>query len=231
MGSKSRLMPSAESSLWNLIPLAWRAALAPQRVNVAAIGEFLHSEAASGRIANPVPSQIFAALMLSPEDVKVVIVGQDPYPNNELAIGKAFAVPQSIATLPGSLRNILQECKTDLGVTPLATNDLSSWGAQGVLLLNRCLTTRQGESHSHNAIGWQEFTNEVIAAVRARNPEVIGVLWGKSAQELAISFDSRFVVVSAHPSPLSAHRGFLGSRPFSKVNGLLVSQGRKAIEW
>ena len=224
-------MSSAESSLWDLIPQAWQKKLIAQQANLEAIDDFLRSEFASGVEINPVRSDIFAALTMSPEAVKVVIVGQDPYPNSELATGRAFAVPDHVATLPGSLRNIFRECEADLGSVPIAKQDLRSWANQGALLLNRCLTTRRGESNSHLTIGWQEFTSALISIAAAANPNLVGVLWGKSSQELTSLFDSQFVIASAHPSPLSAYRGFIGSKPFSKVNDLLAHQGQEPIAW
>ena len=176
----------------------------------------------------PAAIDVFAALKLSPSDVKVVIVGQDPYPNPEHAMGLAFSVRESVSTLPASLRNIFTELESDLGIKP-NNGDLSRWVSQGVLLLNRALTVKPGEPASHSKIGWHEFTEVIIKNVAKSG--AIGVLWGNDAQTLAKYFSKDDLFTAPHPSPLSVYRGFYGSKPFSKVNNRLVEKGLTPIKW
>lgn len=176
----------------------------------------------------PAAIDIFAALKLSPSDVKVVIVGQDPYPNPLHAMGLAFSVRESVSTLPASLKNIFTELESDLGIKP-SNGDLSRWVSQGVLLLNRALTVKPGEPASHSKIGWHEFTEAIISNVAKSG--AIGVLWGNDAQTLAKYFSKDNLFTAPHPSPLSVYRGFYGSKPFSKVNNRLVEKGLTPIKW
>jgi len=177
-----------------------------------------------------IPSQdsIFRCLELEPSEVKVVILGQDPYPNPSHAMGLAFSVNSSIQPLPASLNNIFKELDSDLGIKR-SNGDLSDWSSQGVLLLNRSLTVIPNLSDSHSDIGWHKFTEEVIRVVAARG--AIGVLWGKQAQDLGRLFNQLDQFSSPHPSPLSAYRGFFGSKPFSKVNHRLLEKGLTPIKW
>ena len=177
-----------------------------------------------------IPSQdsIFRCLELEPGEVKVVILGQDPYPNPTHAMGLAFSVNSSIKPLPASLNNIFKELDSDLGIKR-SNGDLSDWSSQGVLLLNRSLTVIPNLSDSHSDIGWHKFTEEVIRVVAARG--AIGVLWGKQAQDLGRLFNQLDQFSSPHPSPLSAYRGFFGSKPFSKVNKRLEEKGLTPIKW
>ena len=170
---------------------------------------------------------IFRALELDAESVKVVIFGQDPYPTLGNATGFAFSVPADVSPIPASLRNIYRELESDLGAPCHAHGDISSWQKSGVLLLNRVLTTRIGESAAHSDVGWQRITNFIAKELGSRG--VVAILWGKSAQELSHFFDHQ--ISSVHPSPLSAYRGFFGSKPFSRVNELLVAQGKEPIDW
>ncbi len=176
----------------------------------------------------PAAVDVFAALKLSPSDVKVVIVGQDPYPNPQHAMGLAFSVRESVSTLPASLRNIFTELESDLGIKP-NNGDLSRWVSQGVLLLNRALTVKPGEPASHSKIGWHELTEVIISNVAKSG--AIGVLWGNDAQTLAKYFSKDDLFTAPHPSPLSVYRGFYGSKPFSKVNNRLVEKGLTPIKW
>lgn len=176
----------------------------------------------------PAAIDIFAALKLSPSDVRVIIVGQDPYPNPEHAMGLAFSVRESVSTLPASLKNIFTELESDLGIKP-SNGDLSRWVSQGVLLLNRALTVKPGEPASHSKIGWHEFTEAIISNVAKSG--AIGVLWGNDAQTLAKYFSKDNLFTAPHPSPLSVYRGFYGSKPFSKVNNRLVKKGLTPIKW
>lgn len=177
-----------------------------------------------------IPSQdsIFRCLELEPSKVKVVILGQDPYPNPTHAMGLAFSVNSLIKPLPASLNNIFKELDSDLGIKRV-NGDLSDWSSQGVLLLNRSLTVIPNLSDSHSDIGWHKFTEEVIRVVAARG--AIGVLWGKQAQDLGRLFNQLDQFSSPHPSPLSAYRGFFGSKPFSKVNKRLEEKGLTPIKW
>jgi uracil-DNA glycosylase len=175
----------------------------------------------------PNADRIFAACEMDLNRVKCVIIGQDPYPTRGNAHGLAFSVAPEVRALPASLKNIFTELVSDLGVPQPLTGDLSPWQDQGVLLLNRVLTTKVGESNAHTKIGWQEITTQIAQAAASRG--AIGVLWGKSAQELSYLFT--YKIESVHPSPLSAYRGFLGSKPFSRVNQELERRGASPIDW
>ena len=181
----------------------------------------------SGEDLSPSFDSIFRAFQSDLESIRCVIVGQDPYPTPGNAMGLAFSTPPSVEKIPQSLRNIFKELEDDQGITPPTSGDLSAWSAAGVLLLNRVLTTREGESNAHSNIGWQQITDHIAAELGKR--DVVAVLWGKQAQELSRFFN--YKVESVHPSPLSAYRGFFGSKPFAQVNQLLVAQGREPINW
>jgi len=170
---------------------------------------------------------IFRAFSMDVSTVRCVIVGQDPYPTPGNAMGLAFSVDPSVQKIPASLRNILKELESDQGVSAPSHGDLSRWVSSGVLLLNRVLTTREGESNAHSAIGWQAITDHIASELGKR--DVVALLWGKQAQELAKYF--KYKVEGVHPSPLSAYRGFFGSRPFTRVNEILVALDRTAINW
>jgi len=176
----------------------------------------------------PERQSIFRALQIPPEEVKVVIVGQDPYPNAKHAMGLAFSIPAGVAPLPKSLKNIFTELNDDL-VIERSNGDLSDWANQGVLLLNRSLTVEPGKSDSHSNLGWQDFTEKIIQAA-ARNG-ALAILWGNEAQKVSNLFADEDVFKSAHPRPLSAYRGFFGSKPFSKVNNRLKEKGLIPIKW
>lgn len=175
----------------------------------------------------PAPDQIFRALDVAVDDVKCVIVGQDPYPTKGNAHGLAFSVPESLTNIPASLKNIFRELENDMNIVIPERGDLSPWLSQGVLLLNRVLTTEVGKSNAHARLGWQGITESIIEEVAKREP--VAILWGKSAQEVSHYF--RFKVESVHPSPLSAYRGFFGSKPFSRVNEFLRQSNRSEINW
>ncbi len=177
----------------------------------------------------PSIDRIFAPLSIPFNEVKVVIVGQDPYPNPDNADGFAFSVRPDVAPLPASLVNIFKELESDCAVPMPSNGNLERWSTQGVLLINRTLTTTPGESHAHQRAGWLEITETIISAV-ARNG-AIGILWGGNAHQLSDYFESEKVIKSAHPSPLSAYRGFFGSKPFSRVNQILAEQGIQPISW
>jgi uracil-DNA glycosylase len=172
-------------------------------------------------------SQIFRSFQIPLDSITCLIVGQDPYPTAGHAHGLAFSTDETVKPLPKSLQNIFTELESDIGRKLPQSGDLSSWTAQGVMLLNRVLTTRVGEANAHSKLGWQKFTDAVAQELGKR--DIVAVLWGKQAQELSHHF--AFRIESAHPSPLSSYRGFFGSQPFSKVNEILISQGKKPIDW
>lgn len=215
--------------LFEFVPPAWRIHLEGHRDEINEIGAKLQTLADSGERILPDKKWVFRALEIPPDEVKVLVIGQDPYPNTQDACGLAFSVSPRKSGLPGSLMNIQKEIITDIGVTTTADGDLTRWSVQGVMLLNRVLTVSAGSSASHARFGWERIT-EVIARVCAERGSV-ALLWGNSARELRQLFPDDRVVEGVHPSPLSAHRGFLGSKPFSKVNSILRSQGKDEISW
>ncbi len=217
--------------LWDLIPEPWREHLENCREDLSEISAHLQIANDVGETVVPSWESVFAALTLAPEQVKVLVLGQDPYPNSNHAVGLAFAVPPETSPLPGSLRNILKEVETDVGRSPLTSPDLSHWVAQGVLLLNTTLTTVHGASNFHVGLPWDRVVANILDAVLSVNPKVVAILWGNAAQSYAPRFASERVVMSAHPSPLSAHRGFIGSKPFSKTNVMLGLDHKEGIAW
>lgn len=215
--------------LSSLIPQAWQEILVSHRELIDEIGIELQRRADQGERILPDKKWVFRALELPPDQVKVLIVGQDPYPNASDACGLAFSVSPRKSGLPGSLMNIQKEILTDIGSTTTSDGDLSRWVAQGVMLLNRSLTVSAGESASHSSLGWERVTRSIVEYCAGNG--VIGVLWGNSARELAPVFDQSRLVEGVHPSPLSAHRGFLGSKPFSRINAILNQTGNPRITW
>jgi uracil-DNA glycosylase len=215
--------------LSSLVPDHWKEILQDYNSKIDELGTKLQKKADQGERILPDKKHLFRALELKPDQVKVVIVGQDPYPNISDAIGLSFAVPARKTGLPGSLLNIQKEIMTDIGSTTTADGDLTKWASQGVMLLNRVLTVTAGESGSHSKLGWQEITEKIVA--HNANLGAVGLLWGSSARELAHLFNEDCLVEGVHPSPLSAHRGFLGSKPFSRVNQLLENKGKTPIIW
>jgi uracil-DNA glycosylase len=215
--------------LSSLVPDHWKEILQDYNSKIDELGTKLQKKADQGERILPDKKHLFRALELKPEQVKVIIVGQDPYPNISDAIGLSFAVPARKTGLPGSLLNIQKEIMTDIGSTTTADGDLTKWASQGVMLLNRVLTVTAGESGSHSKLGWQEITEKIVA--HCANLGAVGLLWGSSARELAHLFSEDCLVQGVHPSPLSAHRGFLGSKPFSRVNQLLENKGKTPIIW
>lgn len=176
---------------------------------------------------SPPRDLIFSAFSTSLESIRCVIVGQDPYPTPGYAMGLAFSVPRNVRRYPQSLKNIFKELEADTGIAQPAHGDLSRWMNSGVLLLNRILTTRSGESDAHQNVGWQDITNHIAAELGKR--DVVAILWGRQAQELSQYFT--YSIKGVHPSPLSAYRGFFGSKPFSQVNQILQNIGRDEIDW
>ncbi len=214
-----------------LIDAEWARALAPVSPDIAALGERLRAETAAGRHYLPAGDKVLRAFARPLSAVKVLIVGQDPYPTPGHPIGLSFAVDAHVRPLPRSLANIYQELETDLGIPRAAHGDLSAWSDQGVMLLNRVLTVAPGAPASHRGWGWEKVTEHAIRTLVGRDRPLVAVLWGRDAANLRPLLAETPIVESAHPSPLSAHRGFFGSRPFSRVNELLEKQGAAAVDW
>ena len=220
------------------IPLSWRAALEPALASPGAqrLSGFLKAEEAAGKRIYPPPGTRLRALELTPLDgVKVVILGQDPYHGAGQAHGLAFSVQPGVRT-PPSLVNIFKELKADLGLPVPTHGNLENWARQGVLLLNNALTVEEALPGSHQKRGWEEITDAVVAAVAARQTPCVFLLWGSHAQKKAarlagLSDGPHLVLKAPHPSPLSAHAGFLGCRHFSQANAFLEAQGRGAVDW
>ena len=209
-----------QSSFWDQIPSSWKNLLDQDELHAV--------ERSIGTNYQPALNQIFRSLVVPPSNVKVLILGQDPYPRNDYAMGLAFSVPAESTTLPASLRNIFKELFDDLKIER-ANGDLSDWASQGVLLLNRTLTIGKDGICHHRSSGWHLITERIVKYVADNG--AIAILWGNDAQELQGFFKPEQVIKSAHPSPLSAYRGFFGSKPFSKVNDLLIAKGEQAINW
>lgn len=215
-----------------LVHQSWAPALAPLQPTFSEIGEFLRAESAAGRPWAPAGANILRAFQQPLDDVRVLIVGQDPYPTPGHAVGLSFSVAPDVRPLPRSLQNIFRELQTDLGIPAPANGDLSPWTERGVMLLNRVLTVQLGEPGSHRRRGWEQITAAAIDALVARDGEpLVAILWGKDAQALEESLPDVPIVASAHPSPMSADRGFFGSRPFSRANCLLEEIDAHPIDW
>ncbi|GAA1740163.1 uracil-DNA glycosylase [Aeromicrobium alkaliterrae] len=209
----------------------WAEALAPVADDVAAMGAYLREEIAKGRRYLPDGEHVLRAFSRPLADVRVLITGQDPYPTPGHPIGLSFAVAPDVRPLPRSLTNIYAELSTDLGLDPAPHGDLTPWADQGVLLLNRVLTVRPGNPGSHRGKGWERVTEQAIRALVDRGGPLVAILWGRDAQSLAPLLGDVPQIASPHPSPLSASRGFFGSRPFSRTNELLEAQGAAPIDW
>ncbi|MEL4504282.1 uracil-DNA glycosylase [Luteococcus sp. H138] len=209
----------------------WAAALAPVEPQVHQMGEFLRSEIAAGRNYLPAGDRVLRAFSRPLADVRVLIVGQDPYPTPGHPVGLSFSVERDVRPIPRSLQNIYTELRDDLGIEPAGHGDLSAWFEQGVLLLNRVLTVRPGAAGSHRGKGWEQVTQCAIEALVARGGPLVAILWGRDAQSLTPMLGDIPIIASPHPSPLSARAGFFGSRPFSRANQLLTEQGAEAIDW
>ncbi|MCS3842181.1 uracil-DNA glycosylase [Microbacterium sp. AK031] len=214
-----------------LIDQGWAAALAPVADVIGSLGERLRVEQAEGRGYLPAGDHVLRAFQRPLADVRVLITGQDPYPTPGHPIGLSFAIDRHVRPLPRSLSNIYRERESDLGIPPAPHGDLTAWSDQGVLLLNRVLTVTPGAPASHRGWGWEKVTELAIRTLVARAQPLAAILWGKEAANLQPMLGGTPVVASAHPSPLSAHRGFFGSRPFSRVNALLEQQGADPVDW
>ncbi len=221
-------MPAPLSSL---VDAEWADALDPVSGQVSAMGEFLRTEVAAGRSYLPAGDRILRAFERPMGQVKVLVVGQDPYPTPGHPIGLSFAVDRHVRPVPRSLANIYRELLADTGITAPQHGDLTAWSDQGVLLLNRVLTVQPGKPASHRGKGWEPVTEQAIRALVGRGGPLVAVLWGKDAQNLRPLLGDTPVIESAHPSPMSADRGFFGSRPFSRVNRSLVEQGGEPVDW
>lgn len=209
----------------------WARALTPVAENIAAMGQFLRAEIAGGRHYLPPGPAVLRAFGQPFDQVRVLIVGQDPYPTAGHAVGLSFSVAPEVRPVPRSLANIFREYTDDLGFPTPSSGDLSPWARQGVLLLNRVLTVAPGESAAHRGKGWEAVTEQAIRALVARPDPLVAVLWGKDAAGLTELLGDVPIIASAHPSPMSAARGFFGSRPFSRVNAELDELGADPVDW
>lgn len=217
--------------LAELVDPGWAEALAPVAGRIAELGDLLRAETAAGRRYLPAGEHVLRAFTAPFEDVRVLIVGQDPYPTPGHPIGLSFAVERSVRPIPRSLQNIYRELRDDLGIPTPEHGDLTAWSEQGILLLNRVLTVRAGASGSHRGLGWEAVTDAAIRALVARDRPLVAILWGRDAGTLRPLLGATPVIASAHPSPLSASGGFFGSRPFSRANELLVAAGGAPVDW
>jgi uracil-DNA glycosylase len=230
-----------------IIDVSWAHALSPVQPQLTEIAGFLETETASGAVVLPEAHNIMRVFSMPVDSVRVLIVGQDPYPTPGHAIGLSFAVDPKVRPLPRSLANIFAELKSDIGEHLSSTGqrpasfgaevgsylgaDLSAWTRQGVMLLNRVLTVRSGEAGSHRSFGWEAITDRAIEVLASRKAPLVAILWGKQAATLRPLLAETPIIESAHPSPLSARRGFYGSRPFTTTNSLLTEQGAAPINW
>jgi uracil-DNA glycosylase len=233
--------------LRSIVDPGWADALEPVAGRIAAMGDFLRAEVAAGRRYLPAGENVLRAFKQPFADVRVLIVGQDPYPTPGHAVGLSFSVAPEVRRLPGSLVNIFREYSEDLGYPTPTTGDLTPWAERGVLLLNRVLTVQPGKPGSHRGKGWEEVTEQAIRALAARKPAAAGgqvgkagraggrplvaILWGRDARTLVPLLEGIPAVESAHPSPYSAANGFFGSRPFSRANHLLEQEGAQPVDW
>jgi uracil-DNA glycosylase len=217
--------------LRSIIDPGWADALEPVAGRIAAMGDFLRAEVAAGRRYLPSGENVLRAFRQPFAGVRVLIVGQDPYPTPGHAVGLAFSVAPDVRRLPASLANIFREYSDDLGFPTPATGDLTPWSERGVLLLNRVLTVQPGKPGSHRGKGWEEVTDQAIRALAARQAPLVAILWGRDARTLAPLLTGVPTIESAHPSPYSAANGFFGSRPFSRANQLLEQEGTEPIDW
>lgn len=217
--------------LTEIIADDWARALAPVEDRIHEMGDFLRRETEAGRGYLPAGANVLRAFTRPLADVRVLIVGQDPYPTPGHPIGLSFAVEEHVRPLPRSLQNIYAELRDDLGIDPAPHGDLTAWQDQGVLLLNRVLTVSPGSPASHRGKGWELVTETAIRALAGRGGPIVAILWGRDAQSLRPVLGDVPQIASAHPSPLSASRGFFGSRPFSRANEMLEAQGASPIDW
>ncbi|GAA5013665.1 uracil-DNA glycosylase [Kitasatospora paranensis] len=221
----------APRPLNEIVEPGWARALEPVAGRVAAMGDFLRAELAAGRTYLPAGPNVLRAFQQPLDDVRVLIVGQDPYPTPGHAVGLSFSVAPDVRPIPPSLVNIYREYGTDLGFPPPSNGDLTPWTRQGVLLLNRVLTVAPRKSNAHQGKGWEEVTEQAIRALAARGGPLVAILWGSAARNLRPLLGRVPAIESAHPSPMAADRGFFGSRPFSRANEMLAAQGAAPVDW
>ena len=214
-----------------IIDPGWADALQPVAAGITQMGDFLRAEVAAGRQYLPAGPNVLRAFQRPMDQVKVLVVGQDPYPTPGHPIGLSFAVDRHVRPVPRSLGNIYREMRDDVGIAPPAHGDLTAWSDQGVLLLNRVLTVAPGQPASHRGKGWEPITDAAIRALVARGGPLVAILWGKDAQTVTPILDGVPIIASAHPSPMSADRGFFGSKPFSRTNALLAERGAAPVDW
>jgi uracil-DNA glycosylase len=219
--------------LSELVEPGWATALEPVTDHVAQMGQFLRAEIAAGRGYLPAGSNVLRAFTFPFDNVRVLIVGQDPYPTPGHAVGLCFSVAPQVRPLPRSLENIFAEYARDLGYPLPVSGDLTTWAQRGVMLLNRVLTVQPGTPASHRGRGWEAVTECAIRALVAREQPMVAILWGRDASALKpmLAAGDCVAIESPHPSPLSASRGFFGSRPFSRANELLAGMGAEPIDW
>ena len=218
--------------LEELVHPTWVPVLEPEREQLSSLGDFLRAESAAGHRWLPAGDSILRAFSTPLDEVRVLIVGQDPYPTPGHAVGLSFSVSPDTRPIPRSLQNIYRELVDDLGVARPANGDLSPWTQRGVMLLNRVLTVRAGEPGSHRGQGWEQVTDTAIRGLVQRGDQpLVAILWGRDAQSLEPLLEDTPVIASAHPSPMSADRGFFGSKPFSRANDLLEELGGERIDW
>jgi uracil-DNA glycosylase len=228
---------AAPAPLHTVMAPDWARALAPATQELHRLAGLLEEERRSGFTVLPAPGNILRAFSRPLAEVKVLLIGQDPYPTPGHAVGLSFSVDRGVRPLPRSLNNIYKELAADLGIPPSRHGDLSAWADQGVLLLNRVMTVRAGNAGSHRRRGWEQITELAVRAVAARrgpdggHAPLVAVLWGNDARSIVPLLDGIPRIESAHPSPLSASRGFFGTRPFSRVNDLLAEQGAQPVDW
>jgi uracil-DNA glycosylase len=217
--------------LANIVDPGWAEALAPVEDQIARMGAFLREQVAEGKKYLPAGDNVLRAFKQPFSDVRVLILGQDPYPTPGHPVGLSFSVAPSVKRLPGSLVNIFREYSDDLGFPSPSNGDLTPWTERGVLLLNRVLTVEPGKPGSHRGKGWEEVTERAITALAERDKPLVAILWGRDARNLAPLLGRDRCIESAHPSPMSAHNGFFGTRPFSRANELLQRQGAEPVDW
>jgi uracil-DNA glycosylase len=217
--------------LANIVEPGWAEALAPVEDQIARMGAFLREQVAEGKKYLPAGENVLRAFKQPFGDVRVLILGQDPYPTPGHPVGLSFSVAPSVKRLPGSLVNIFREYSDDLGFPPPSNGDLTPWTERGVLLLNRVLTVEPGKPGSHRGQGWEAVTEQAITALAKRDKPLVAILWGRDARNLAPLLGRDRCIESAHPSPMSAHNGFFGTRPFSRANELLQRQGAEPVDW
>lgn len=217
--------------LSNIIEAGWADALAPAEDQIARMGAFLREQIAAGKRYLPAGDQVLRAFKQPFAEVRVLIVGQDPYPTPGHPVGLSFSVDPGVKRLPGSLVNIYREYSQDLGYPRPSNGDLTPWTERGVLLLNRVLTVEPGKPGSHRGKGWEEVTEQAIRALAKRDMPLVAILWGSDARKLAPLLGSVPRIESVHPSPMSANNGFFGTRPFSRANQFLQQQGADPVDW